>query len=156
LVVKDKAGKYLQYNGKEIKNVPVPKSVWITHLKENPGGGFSIKKTNIHAMNSLGLMNESCNLYSWPYPNHSVSYGVCWGNDPVYKSLASNVELSNLSSLFSIYFSANFNEDLGFKFNIPETEYPSFSNVSGLSSFEDSFLRLESRNLRETLSTFQI
>lgn len=96
------------------KDVPVPNSVWFTLLSNNADGTYRIIKNIIFATDFMGLMNEETAFYKWPFPNHSLTYspGICWGNDEGFSNIKDKCHLSNISSFFSMYFAANFNNDL--------------------------------------------
>ena len=111
----------ISYRGSSYK-VPTPRSLWISLLSSSSTrqNSYRIIKTIIYSLD-MPLMSETQTLYDWPFPNHSVDYtpGICWGNDDNYENIRHDATLRNLSSLYSMYFSANFNDDLGWKFSVP-------------------------------------
>ena len=108
-------------DGQTYENIPTPGSVWLTLLSNNTDGTFRIIKNNLYAVDAFGLIDENTTLYNWPFPNHSLSYssGVCWGNDKNFERIKNNATLSSLSSLYSMYFSAKFNNDLSYYIDMP-------------------------------------
>lgn len=109
-------------DGTTYKNIPTPGSVWLTLLGNNADGTFRIIKNNLYALDAFGLVDDNTALYAWPFPNYSRTYGagVCWGNDKNFSNIKNNATLNSLSSLYNIYFSAGFNNDLGYSINKPE------------------------------------
>ena len=100
------------YRGSHFENVKTPRSVWMFRLRDNHDGTYTIRKTINYALD-MPLLSEDQRLYTWPFPNATESYGVCWGNDRNFANLQKNAQLINLSSLYNVYFSAAFNDDLG-------------------------------------------
>jgi hypothetical protein len=105
------------YNDKNY-TIPVPRSIWIVLLSPNNRGVFRYKihKTHVYSL-VTPLLSESQTLYEWPFTNHSITYtpGVCWGSSPAFGDLKDDCTIRNLSSLYSIYFNAIFNDHLGWK-----------------------------------------
>lgn len=133
-------------DGKKYKDIPVPRSIWLYLLSEKEGrtDTFKLLRTNIYSL-KLPLLGENDSLYQWPFPNHATDYGsgVCWGNDKNAKAIGNNCTLMNLSSLYGIYFSSGFNNDLGWKMDCG-TESRSgntlLKHMSGKEDFETSWL----------------
>ena len=133
-------------------NIPIPNSVWLVSLNILPNKKYSINKVNVVATNFLGLVSEDSPMYYWPFPNHTISYGVCWGNDPNYSNLKDGCFLNELHSLVNIYFSAAFNSDLGYRFLDPDSEFSSgniFQCMEGKTNFADKYLVRHSENFNQ-------
>jgi hypothetical protein len=111
----------VRYNG-QTYNMVVPRSVWIHWLSSKNGSTdvYKIQKSWIFALD-MPLLSESQNLYKWPMGNWSLDYDkVCWGNHEPYHEIQQNCKLANISSLYSMYFSSDFNDDLGWDLNPPD------------------------------------
>lgn len=103
--------------------VPTPQnSIWMTLLRVNNNSidSFKVIKTWVFSM-TMPLLTETQELYKWPFPNYSTTYspGICWGNDENFRRLKNNCKIRNLASFHDMYFSANFNDDLGFDMEVP-------------------------------------
>jgi len=143
-------------NQADFKNVPFPNSLWFVSLGILPNNKFTILKVNVVATNCLGLVNERSKMYEWPFPNHTISYGVCWGSDRNFERLKTSCSLSDLSSLPTIYFSASFNDDLGYSFLDPDNEFTSiniFECIEGRSNFDDKYLSELSSSLDDLMDS---
>jgi hypothetical protein len=114
------------YYKRSLKSVPAPRSIWLTTLREHRGDSsrYTIIKSNIYAL-MMPLMSETQRMYDWPFPNHEKGYGICWGSSSAYSDLSKNCTLSNLSSLYSMYFSSKFNSDLGWKVRYDRSNFSS-------------------------------
>ena len=135
----------VKYNGNIYKSVVVPRSLWIFRLRSNPGmeDSFKILKTYIFTL-TMPLMSEDQDVYDWPFPNYSQSYSVCWGNDQNYGQIAQDCKLRNLNSLPTLYFSANFNDDLGFNHEADISDHGNlfrFLAQNSIDRFESSWLQ---------------
>lgn len=135
------------------RTIPVPPSVWFTLLQNAPNGNYKIIKSHLYALDFTGLMNQDSNLYKWPFPNHSLTYtpGICWGNDNHFSAIKNDCSLSNLSSLFSMYFSAEFNNDLGFHINHPNSDGNIFDMIKGEEEYDPSWLVPQGHNLNAAI-----
>lgn len=121
------------YRGSIYKDIPIPPSVWIHLTKANSEGQYSLIKSHLFSLD-MPLLSESQKMYKWPFPNYSRSFGnVCWGNDQNIKDFTKNKgrPLANYTSLYSMYFSASANDDLGWCINLTEEESSVSYNHSG-------------------------
>lgn len=98
------------------KDVPIPGSLWLHRLKDLGSGKYAIRKSAIFALQG-SIMTGMEKLYHWPFTNYSASYGICWGSDSNYRNIANKTTLMNLGSIYGLYFSTRFNNDLGTEVN---------------------------------------
>jgi len=141
-------------------NIPVPKSVWFTLLKNNPDGTYTILKSHLFALDFMGLINEDSTFYKWPFPNHSLTYspGICWGNDRNFERMKASCGLTDLHSLFSMYFSAEFNNDLSYHIQNPQGEGQLSGDhilemIAGQESYKDEWLIRDEKNFGTEMNT---
>lgn len=131
----------MRYRNSTYKDLAIPRSVWISTLNNIANNKYTLALTHIFALN-MPLMSENQQLYHWPFPNFSVSYGnICWGNDTnIDRFKKEGVTLNNLSSLMSMYFSANANDDLGWTMNSRWDAEERFRNLANMTVFDTSLL----------------
>lgn len=142
----------VSWSGETFRDIPTPSSVWFTLLHNNNDGTHRIIKNHVYATDGFGLLGEDTRFYNWPFPNHSLGYssGVCWGNDENFAQMKNSCDLSSLSSLYSMYFAATFNSDLGYHIRKPEgNEQGLFQFLTGKERYLDEWLSPleESRNV---------
>ena len=142
------------------RNIPVPNSVWFTLLKNNPDGTYTILKNHLFALDFMGLVSEDSTFYKWPFPNHSLTYspGICWGNDRNFERLKTTCKLTDLHSLFSMYFSAAFNNDLGFHIRNNDSENPLRGDhilemVAGQESYKQEWLMRDEKSFSTEINS---
>lgn len=130
------------YHNEKYK-IPAPRSLWFHSLTESrtKPGEYQINRSHIYSL-QLPLMNMNASLYKWPFPNHDVGFGggICWGNDKNYGQISKGCSLNNLTSLYSLYFSTNFNDDLGWKMS-GERSGSAIRTLQNKEIFETSWLR---------------
>lgn len=133
----------VSWAGEAYEDIPTPGSIWLTLLHNNSDGTYRIIKNHVYGLNGFGLLGETTRFFHWPFPNHSIGYssGICWGNDENFARMKNSCDLSSLSSLYSMYFAATFNSDLGFHINRPEgCEDTLFKFLAGKERYEDDWL----------------
>jgi len=134
----------VKYNGQEYTHIPVPASVWLTLLtpSQEHAGYYSIQKNHVYSLGAFGLSDENTTLKHWPFGNHSLGYppGVCWGNDGGFRGIKDRAKVKDLSSLFSMYFAAEFNNDLSEEFVSPNGDSV-FASCAGTDRFDESMIK---------------
>lgn len=133
----------VRWCGYTYEDIPTPGSIWFTLLHNNSDGTHRIIKNHVYAMDGFGLLDDNTRFYHWPFPNHSLGYnsGICWGNDENFSDMKNSCDLRSLSSLYSMYFAATFNSDLGYHIRIPEEDDQGlFQFLTGKERFADEWL----------------
>ena len=144
-------------SGDEYKDIPVPPSLWLTLLQNNADGTYKIIKNNCFALGFTGFRDYDSVLYKWPFPNHSLTYGtgICWGNDSNFKNMKNDCQLTDLPSLFNIYFSSQFNNDLGYYIQRGDDEaahHHIFQIISGSDTYLERWLISEEGNFASSVN----
>lgn len=142
------------YNNRNYK-VPVPQSFWLTLLRKNTANEkYSVIKTHIYSM-AMPLYSETQDLYQWPFTNHATDFGpgICWGSHTSYTNLKSACTIANVSSFYSMYFNANFNDHLGWKMQLPNEargqSYVEFLNNK--EHFDSEWMRRANVNIGQAI-----
>ncbi len=132
-------------------SVPVPRSVWLTLLSLNNRGAYRYKihKTHIFSL-TTPLLSEGQDMYMWPFTNYATTFGpgICWGSHQSYADIQNDCSIRNISSMYSMYFNAIFNDHLRWDMTLPpdaegigDSKYVQYLN--GKQSFDVSMLHNE-------------